>query len=183
MSELLKNLLKRVGFDKFWPGFLVPEWKSAFSDHVEPDLGSCQDRGRPYGSRNRIFVRVIDWLTFFKSCRKAAPSGGCLATKIERKTAYSPEETLYWLVWKSERANCRNRFTSRTVSKSYQKVFLNQPIHFATPHSVSFCDKVFQRKSVGIVACCPLALHRALYTLWLLKKGRWRLSYLLLAVP
>ena len=60
LSELQK-FVKRVFFDKFGTGFLIPGWKRAFTNHVEPDFGACHGREGPSGGRNdrRIWIFLI----------------------------------------------------------------------------------------------------------------------------
>ena len=61
VCQSFKSLFKRVFFDKFGPGFLIPGWKRAFTNHVEPNFGSCHGRGGPFGGRNDRRIQIF-WI-------------------------------------------------------------------------------------------------------------------------
>ena len=61
VCQSFKSLFKRVFFDKLGPGFLIPGWKRAFTNHVEPDFGSCHCRGGPYGGQNDLRIWIF-WI-------------------------------------------------------------------------------------------------------------------------
>ena len=59
----LQKFVKRVVFDKFGAWFLIPGWKRAFTNHIEPDFGSNHG---PSGGRNHlIWPRNLDFLDLF----------------------------------------------------------------------------------------------------------------------
>ena len=51
VCQSFKSLFKRVFFDKLGPGFLIPGWKRAFINHIEPALESYIG---PSGGQNHL---------------------------------------------------------------------------------------------------------------------------------